>query len=65
MNARRFEFTSETSNKFWEIWTSGPDVWTRWGRIGTAGNETLVSDGGEDAAQKLIKQKLKKGYAEV
>src|SRR6266481_4755564 len=39
--ARYFEFSEGTSNKFWEITMSGNDVKTRYGKIGTPGQQTL------------------------
>lgn len=66
---RRFEFVSGSSNKFWEIAVSGNTHTVRYGKIGSTGraNEKTFKDA--DAAQadadKLISQKLGKGYEEV
>lgn len=66
---RRFEFSEGTSNKFWEVWTKGCDVYTRYGRIGSEGQKTLKNFPSEDAARvaanKLIGEKTRKGYQEV
>jgi predicted DNA-binding WGR domain protein len=64
-----FEFSEGTSNKFWEIWSDGSEVHTRYGKIGTAG-QTTVKDEGDDAKAaklyaKLVAEKTKKGYVEV
>lgn len=67
---RRFEFSEGTSNKFWEIDYSGGDSFTvRWGKIGTDGqSQTKAFDSSAKAgaaAEKLIAEKVGKGYAEV
>jgi hypothetical protein len=31
---RYFEFSDGTSNKFWEVWVEGHQVFTRYGKIG-------------------------------
>ena len=69
MTKRMFEFSEGTSNKFWEIWSDGSEVHTRYGKIGTAG-QTTVKDEGDDAKAaklyaKLVAEKTKKGYVEV
>jgi predicted DNA-binding WGR domain protein len=66
---RRFEFVEGSSSKFWEVWRTGSEVRTRYGRIGADG-QTTVKDEGTDAAaeklyNKLIGEKTKKGYEEV
>ena len=69
MEKRMFEFVNEKSCKFWEIWTDGPSLFTRYGRIGVAGQITEKNyDSDEEAAlqaAKIITAKLKKGYVEV
>jgi predicted DNA-binding WGR domain protein len=66
--ARYFEFSEGSSNKFWEISMSGNDVKTRYGKIGTPGQQTLKEFGDSAAAKKeydkLIHEKTKKGYVE-
>lgn len=69
MSKRRFEFVEGTSNKFWEIWIVGNEVRTAYGKIGTSGQTTIKDEGSTEAAtklyEKLVKEKTKKGYAEV
>ena len=65
---RRFELTSETSNKFWEVSHAGPEMITRWGRIGASGQSKTKRFADEAAAAKevakLIAQKTGEGYVE-
>ena len=65
---RYFEFSEGTSNKFWEISMDGGNVKTRYGKIGTPGQQTLKELGSPAAAKKeydkLIAEKTKKGYQE-
>jgi uncharacterized protein (TIGR02996 family) len=65
---RYFEFVEGSSSKFWEIWTEGSKVFSRYGKIGTAGQTTLKDEGSDDKAQKLhdklVREKTGKGYAE-
>ncbi len=69
MAERKFEFSDAKSHKFWIIERQGTDVITRYGRIGTDGQSTTKSQASEEAAQKLhdklVNEKLKKGYVEV
>jgi len=65
---RRFEFVGGSSAKFWEVGVSECDVIVRYGRLGTDG-QTLnksFSDGvaAQRHAEKLISEKLGKGYVE-
>ncbi len=66
---RRFEFVEGSSSKFWEIWRTGSEVRTRYGRIGADGQTTVKDEGTDAAAEKLstklIGEKTKKGYEEV
>jgi DNA ligase-1 len=66
--ARYFEFTDDTSNKFWEISQSGNSMTTRWGRIGSTGQNKTKTFADEkaaaNAAAKLIQQKTDEGYVE-
>jgi predicted DNA-binding WGR domain protein len=65
---RHFEFVEGTSNKFWEVWVEGTNMFTKYGRIGSAGQTTIKSYGDEAAARKaadkLIAEKTGKGYVE-
>ncbi len=66
---RRFEFKGEKSSKFWEISVSGNCFTVRYGKIGTDG-QTQDKEFADDAtaqkqAQKLIAEKVGKGYLEV
>ena len=65
---RYFEFTSGTSNKFWEVSQDGSDMTTRFGKIGTNGQSSTKSfDSPEKAATetaKITAKKVKEGYVE-
>jgi DNA ligase len=65
---RRFEFVEDKSSKFWEVWVSGSDMTTHWGRIGTDGQTKTKTFASPDKAQaeadKLIAEKTAKGYVE-
>ena len=68
-NKRRFEFVGASSSKFWEIHVTGVRVQVQFGRIGTTG-QAVVKDldnqeAAEKHAQRLIREKLGKGYSEV
>lgn len=67
--ARRFEFSEDGSNKFWEIRLEGASHTVRYGKIGTDGQTKTKDFDDEDAAKKdhdkLIAEKTKKGYVEV
>ncbi|RSZ58951.1 DUF4132 domain-containing protein [Massilia atriviolacea] len=66
---RRFEFSDGTSDKFWQIGQDGNTVDVCYGRIGSAG--VSQSKQHADAAKataamdKLIREKIAKGYAET
>jgi DNA ligase-1 len=66
---RRFEFVSGSSSKFWEITTKGAETVVRWGRLGTDGqSQTKTYPDAASAnkqAEKLIAEKLGKGYCET
>ena len=66
---RYFEFSEGTSNKFWEVVQDGNAVKTRYGKIGTGGQQTLKEFGDSAAAKKeydkLVAEKTKKGYEET
>ena len=65
---RRFEFEGGSSAKFWEVTISKALVTVCFGRLGTAGQSKTKSFNDSAAAQKyadkLIEQKLGKGYVE-
>jgi uncharacterized protein (TIGR02996 family) len=65
----RYEFKEGSSSKFWEITLSGSSFTTRWGRIGTEGQEkTQHFDSSAEARKehdKLVREKEKKGYEPV
>jgi predicted DNA-binding WGR domain protein len=65
---RRFEFIGGSSRKFWEVAVAGSAVTVRFGRIGTAGQtqQKLFADEATAAraAQRLVREKLAKGYVE-
>jgi len=69
---RRFEFVEGGSAKFWEVEVGGAggnELTVRFGRIGTNGQTQVKTFGdaaGAEAEQaKLIREKTKKGYAEM
>lgn len=66
---RRFEFVEGSSSKFWEIGLEGSSFTVRWGRIGTTGQTQTKSFATNEAARaehdKLVAEKLRKGYREV
>lgn len=68
-NKQRFEFSEGGSSKFWEIWQSGSEVHTRYGRIGSDGQTTVKTEADAARAQKvydkLVKEKTAKGYTLV
>ena len=65
---RRFEYSEGSSNKFWEVKVEKASVTVCFGRIGTSGQVQTKSFGDSATAQrhadKLISQKLGKGYIE-
>jgi uncharacterized protein (TIGR02996 family) len=69
IHMRRFEFKYAKSHKFWEIELEGDAYTVRYGRFGTDGQvqtKTFASaEKAETAAEKIIAEKVKKGYAEV
>jgi DNA ligase-1 len=69
VSKRRFEFVGGGSDKFWEISVSGKDVTVRFGRNGTNGQSSVktLSDSAaaEKHAEKLINEKLGKGYTQT
>jgi predicted DNA-binding WGR domain protein len=68
-STRRFEFSGGGSDKFWECTVNGNEVIVRFGRNGTNGQsstKTFADNAtAEKHANKLIREKLAKGYTEV
>lgn len=66
---RHFEFVGGSSAKFWNVSVCGCNVTVCFGRIGTAGQEqtkTLADAGAaQQHANKLVAEKIKKGYHET
>ena len=66
---RRFTYVDGSSDKFWAITIDGSKVTVHFGRNGTAGQKNtrdcLSADKATKHAEKLIQQKLAKGYVEV
>jgi predicted DNA-binding WGR domain protein len=65
---RTFEFNDGTSNKFWTIEIDGAAFTVTFGKAGTAGQSQTKTFADEAAcikeAEKLIREKTKKGYVE-
>jgi predicted DNA-binding WGR domain protein len=66
---RHLQFIGGSSQKFWEITRSGNSFTVRYGRIGTTGQSQTKTFANEATAKieadKLIYEKLKKGYEEI
>lgn len=66
---RRFEFVEGGSAKFWQVACSGSEVTVVFGRLGTGGQTQVKAMASPQRAQqemdKLVAEKLKKGYVEV
>lgn len=67
--ARYFEFVEGTSSKFWEIVLDGSSFTTRYGKIGTDGQQSMKEYDSPAQAKKeydkLVAEKTKKGYVEL
>ncbi|MFO0555015.1 MAG: WGR domain-containing protein [Polyangiaceae bacterium] len=65
---RYFEFVEGSSSKFWKIKLDGSSFETSYGRIGTSGQISLKEYDSPDKAkkeyEKLVAEKVKKGYVE-
>lgn len=65
---RRFTYVEGTSDKFWAVTVAGSTVTVHFGRNGTAGQrnsrDCLSGDQAAKHAEKLIREKLAKGYVE-
>ena len=59
---------SESAAKFWEVSVTGTTMNVRFGKIGGNGQTTVkefsAATEANEAAEKLIKEKTKKGYIE-
>lgn len=64
---RYFECTEDGAAKFWKVSRDDANVTTRWGKIGTAGQEKTKEYASADKAEvaKLLLEKTGKGYAEI
>jgi predicted DNA-binding WGR domain protein len=69
MERRSLQYTDTKSNKFWTIILEGASHTVQYGRVGTTGQSQTKDFGSEAEAhksfQKLLQEKLKKGYGEV
>jgi predicted DNA-binding WGR domain protein len=69
MSEREFQYSDDKSHKFWRICLDGPSYVVQFGRIGTTGQTQTKSFAAEVEAQhaceRLIQEKLEKGYVEV
>jgi uncharacterized protein (TIGR02996 family) len=63
----RYEFSEGSSNKFWDITLAGKSFTTTYGKIGANGQTTIKTFKSDAQAkseyEKLIAEKVKKGYA--
>lgn len=65
MKERKFIFTDEKSNKFWNISWDDTSFTVTYGRIGASGTaKTTEASNVENEVNKLISSKTKKGYVE-
>src|SRR5262245_34049164 len=68
-DVRRFELSEGKSNKFWQARLDGSSMTVHFGRIGTNGQAQTKTFASAAAAnvelEKLVREKLKKGYLEV
>jgi uncharacterized protein (TIGR02996 family) len=66
---RTFQYSDATSHKFWNIEVSGSSFTVTYGKVGAAGQTQTKTFANGDKAQaeadKLIREKLKKGYVET
>ena len=66
---RRLEFVEGTSRKFWQIRSEGTDVIIAFGRIGTTGQSQrkpfVDGERAQAEIEKLVAEKLRKGYLEA
>ncbi|MDM5178368.1 WGR domain-containing protein [Massilia sp. DJPM01] len=66
---RRFEYSDDVSSKFWQVDHAGSDLHIGFGRIGSAGQRQCKSYADSASAgaamEKLIREKIAKGYVET
>jgi len=66
---RCFEFVEGGSRKFWHVAVDGSELVVSFGRIGTQGQVKrkpfAAADGARREAERLIREKLAKGYRET
>lgn len=66
---RKFIYQSDTSNKYWDISVEEQIQIVSFGKLYTKGRETVKDFGNKEnclhQSNKLIQQKLKKGYTEI
>ncbi len=69
MNHRSFHYSDDKSNKYWKITLNGNSHTVNYGRVGTTGQTQTKEFTNETEAlksyEKLVTEKLKKGYIEV
>lgn len=69
MTSRRFECTEGGASKFWEVAVDGAKLVVRFGKLGTDGQASVKpfpdAAAARAAADKLVREKLGKGYVEV
>ena len=67
--SRRFEMVEGSASKFWEIRVEGATFTVTYGKIGTAGTSKTTTAASPEAAaaeaDKLVREKTKKGYQEL
>src|ERR1041384_4233963 len=66
---RTFQYSDAKSHKFWNIEVSGSSFTVTYGKVGASGQTQTKSFADAEKAQaeadKLIREKLKKGYVET
>jgi predicted DNA-binding WGR domain protein len=69
LTMRRFEMKKGSSNKFWEVSVDGRKLSVHFGRIGSTGQlqakELPSATTAKAEHDRLVAEKLKKGYREV
>jgi uncharacterized protein (TIGR02996 family) len=66
---RTFQYSDARSHKFWNIEVSGTGLTVTYGKVGSAGQTQTktfaTAEKAQAEADKLVREKLKKGYAET